>query len=125
MRKYKIAFIGDAKIGKTRLIQTFLNGEQKRDYVPTLGVEVHELKIQLGSQTITTSCWDCAGSAKYEGLAEGYLIGADLVVIVTNTKNDNEKKWESRIQKISKCGMPRYMTVFNTIKSKIFFRNFN
>lgn len=70
----KIVLCGDAKCGKTTNVRRWKGNYKSENYRPTLGVEV--------STKANVTIWDCAGDKKFAGLLDGYLLGADLVIIV-------------------------------------------
>lgn len=78
----KLVVIGDQGVGKTQLINKLLGKSTKNIYVPTLGVECD--KFQHETLNYDYVIWDCAGYGKYQGLKDGYYIGADICLIVTN-----------------------------------------
>jgi len=43
-----------------------------KSYVPTIGVEVHELQFYTNRGPVIFSVWDCAGQQKFGGLRDGY-----------------------------------------------------
>ena len=78
-KRYKIVVIGDAMSGKTKWTNAMLGHYKERPYIPTLGVDVHQIVVADGS--IVFDIWDTAGQERFAGLADGYYIGAHTAVV--------------------------------------------
>jgi GTPase SAR1 family protein len=115
MRSYKVLFVGNAKTGKTSVInvlrgiesveslsadnatpsfeneqnelQSWLN-ESREDgsYFPTLGVEVHPITLHKENPSTVFKIWDCAGDERFGGLREGYYKDAQIAFIFEGNK---------------------------------------
>jgi len=83
----KVLFIGKAKSGKTRTIQSLLSTKKSRVYEPTNGVHVYTYNTPSGKEL---SIWDTAGDDRYIGLGEAYYINADICINFSNSKELNE-----------------------------------
>jgi GTP-binding nuclear protein Ran len=94
MSSYKIVFLGEAASGKSVAIRRILTNTYEHRYVATMGVDVHQLDLQLHStQTNKTSkvsinIWDTGGTEKFGGLREGYYIQANAAVIFHRANDD-------------------------------------
>ena len=88
MQTYKIALLGDAKVGKTSYVHKLLqNGRFSEEYKPTLGVEVHPILLDENTRV---NIWDTAGENKYNGLRHGYLIQAQgAIIMFSNQLREN------------------------------------
>jgi len=84
---YKVAFLGDSNSGKTSLCRALSNRGFDQRYIRTVGMELHHVgNVQL---------WDVTGDYRFDGLKEGYVIGAEKVFIVLDCtkQNPNFSKW--------------------------------
>lgn len=81
---YKCMVVGDAVCGKTTFVGRLVSGEYRRDYHPTLGVEVTPLSFQTSvAIPIKFSVWDMAGCEEYVGDNQNRLIyHADCAILV-------------------------------------------
>jgi len=82
MSTKKIVFLGPSISGKTITSRRWRNYDDTR-YTPTMGVEVHPVIYNRTRYNI----WDCAGRAVFQGLTEGYCIGADGAIIFSDGSN--------------------------------------
>ena len=94
-KTFKVVLVGEAQSGKTTFLRRHLTGEYTKNYVPTLGVEVHPLTFNTNRGFITFNCWGCAGDEKFKGLGEGYYIGADAALVFFDSNNPNKTTWRN------------------------------
>jgi len=47
---YKVALLGPSEIGKTKWVYSLLQGNTLNKYIPTIGVEVHPITIDVGDE---------------------------------------------------------------------------
>ena len=98
----KILLVGDGEAGKSYYMETLLTGtNQNKKYIPTLGVEVHPLKIPTEEGNIDVVVWDIAGEEKFGGLRDGYYIGADAVIYFKkDIHTPVSKNWKIDIERM-------------------------
>jgi len=82
MSTKKIVLLGPCMCGKTTTLRRWRNNSDTK-YIPTMGVEVRPI-IHNGAKY---NIWDCAGRGVFEGLREGYCIGAHGAIIFSNGDN--------------------------------------
>ena len=92
----KMIVLGDASVGKTAIIQRFVNGAfQVLPYKPTVGADFYSQKLEYTSKDsgetmyITLQIWDTAGQERYKSLASSFYRGADICVIVDDCTRPN------------------------------------
>lgn len=86
----KVIILGDASVGKTALIQRFVNGVyQALPYKPTVGADFYSQKIEVldkrsnnARSLVTLQIWDTAGQERYRSLASSFYRGADVCLLV-------------------------------------------
>jgi small GTP-binding protein len=86
VQQYKLILVGDAKAGKTTLVDRCKN-KPVREYKPTLGVEVHPLLVNEGT---LLKIWDTAGNPRFEGLRDAYYVQADGAIIMVDMTQSEE-----------------------------------
>jgi GTPase SAR1 family protein len=70
----KVLLVGEFRSGKTQVFNKLLGLEKVKKYVPTKGANV-------GLYKNSTEIWDIAGHPDYQGLRDGYFIGADICFV--------------------------------------------
>lgn len=96
-RSFKIVISGDAGVGKTTFVKRHKTGEFTKNYIATLGVEVHPFTFYTNKGEMRLNIWDTAGQERFGGLRTGYYINADGAIIMFDTTRqttfDNVSTW--------------------------------
>jgi GTP-binding nuclear protein Ran len=77
---YNIAILGDAAVGKTSFIRRLKENPIPKNYVPTIGVEVHPVGLETNRGHRVMHVWDFAGKKEFQTNAS--LPKFDLVLIL-------------------------------------------
>jgi len=105
-REFKLVLVGDGGVGKSTFVKRHLTGEFEKRYVPTLGVEVHNLRFITNYGPIVFNVWDTAGQEKFGGLRDGYYIHSQCAVamfdVTSRVTYASVPKWYHDIQRT--CG---------------------
>lgn len=106
---FKLVLLGEAAVGKTSLINRYVEGAFSEDYKPTLGANIIRKDVNLDDSNakIRLIVWDLAGQEKYNVIRSMYFqgcVGALLVYDVTrhNTFSEIKNKWLADFQKYVK-----------------------
>ncbi|MFX1389037.1 MAG: Rab family GTPase [Promethearchaeota archaeon] len=104
---YKIVILGDAAVGKTSLINQFVEGSFQEDYKPTLGANIVRKDVNLNGIKVRLIMWDLAGQEKYRVVRSMYFQGCQgalLVYDVTrySTFDNVNSKWLKDFKKYVK-----------------------
>ncbi len=106
---FKITILGDAAVGKTSLINQFVEGAFQEDYKPTLGANIVRKDVNLEdvNAQVRLIMWDLAGQEKYNVIRSMYFqgcVGALVVYDVTRfqTFENVESKWLKDFKKYVK-----------------------
>lgn len=96
--------VGPGGVGKTMLARKILEPgfvPRYNDPQPTLGVEVHPIRLQDGTRV---NVWDTAGPEEHGGLRDGYYIAADGFVIVLGPERtrDDFEYWFADVRRFGK-----------------------
>ncbi len=106
---FKITLLGDAAVGKTSLINQFVENTFQEDYKPTLGANIIRKDVILEelNAKVRLIVWDLAGQEKYNVVRSLYYqgcVGALLVYDVTRivTFESIVSKWLNDFKKYVK-----------------------
>ena len=89
---FKLILVGDGGTGKTTFVKRHLTGEFEKQYIPTVGVDVHPLKFTTNRGRICFNCWDTAGQEKFGSLRDGYYIEGNCAIIMFDVTSKNTYK---------------------------------
>ena len=97
---FKITILGESAVGKTSLINQFVEGSFQEDYKPTLGANIvrKDISIEKVNAKVRLIMWDLAGQEKYNVIRSMYFqgcVGSLFVYDITrhNTFDNIETKW--------------------------------
>jgi small GTP-binding protein len=79
---FKIALLGDSRVGKTSLINCQSGMPDIASTIPTIGANFSEFPFNVESKSVLLQVWDTAGQEMYRSLVPVYLRGAAGVIIV-------------------------------------------
>jgi small GTP-binding protein len=79
---YKVVILGDAAVGKTSLINRFVEGSFSEDYRATLGANIVRKDVNLNSTKVRLIMWDLAGQEKYQVVRSMYFQGCQGALLV-------------------------------------------
>lgn len=106
---FKIVVLGDAAVGKTSLINMYIEQSFSEDYKPTLGANIirKDVHVEEINASVRLIMWDLAGQEKYNVIRSMYFqgcVGALLVYDVTrhNTFETIDSKWLKDFKKYVK-----------------------
>lgn len=120
----KLALLGDSAVGKTSLLNQYIQHRFKEDYQPTLGVNlvVKKIKIEELNLSARLVLWDIAGQSKYDLSRAMFFQGCMGALFVYDTTREVtfkniETKWLRDLQKYSEK-KPAYVLIGNKIDLK-------
>jgi Ras-related protein Rab-7A len=95
----KVIILGDSGVGKTSLMQQFVNNKFSHQYKATIGADFLTKEITIdNNKQVTLQIWDTAGQERFQSLGVAFYRGADCCVLcydVTNEKSlNNLSSWK-------------------------------
>ena len=91
--KIKIAFLGESSVGKTSIIERYMQGCFQQHSVTTTGSFKSKVLLANDGRTrIELNIWDTAGQEIYRSLTPLYYRDADAVVVVYDVTSDKSYK---------------------------------
>jgi small GTP-binding protein len=116
----KIAIIGDDFVGKSTLINMYVNGEFNDEYKPTIGISIVEKELQLMKNVnLIFKLFDFGGLKTFAKVRRHFYRGSDAIIVIFDySRPDSLEKlneWiEESIQFIDDHSVP-YLIVGNKI----------
>ena len=87
--KYKLIFLGDQSVGKSCIMNRFMNDTFTEDYQATIGLDFQSKNIQIDNQDIHLLLYDTAGQEKFRSLIPMYTRDANIVLLVYDISCEN------------------------------------
>ena len=82
----KVCIVGDFAVGKTSVVERFVNNQFSDKYLTTVGVKIDTKEIDLPAHNVRMKLiiWDVAGSDRFSHVEFSYLRGAAAYVFVAD-----------------------------------------
>ena len=79
---FKIILIGCSSVGKSSILQRYIQKVFNSSYSCTIGVDFFMKSIDVGDKSIKLQLWDTAGTEKFRSITTGYYRGANAAFVV-------------------------------------------
>jgi len=104
--RFKTVLFGNEGVGKTALVERFVNNVFKEEYITTLGYQIYQKTIEYKNFEIGLVIFDIGGQKQYDMLREQYAAGANnafLVYDVTDaTSFERIIEWKKDLDEYSR-----------------------
>ena len=80
--KYKLIFLGDQSVGKSCILNRFMNDTFIEEYQATIGLDFQSKNVQIDNQDIHLLLYDTAGQEKFRALIPMYTRDANIILLV-------------------------------------------
>lgn len=90
----KVCVVGDFAVGKTSVVERFVNNQFSEKYLTTVGVKVDTKEVEHEDLGVAHKLiiWDVAGSDRFDHAAFAYLRGASgIVYVVDGTRSETAR----------------------------------
>ncbi len=84
MIKMKVCMLGAFAVGKTSLVQQYVNSIFNEKYQTTLGVKIDKKTVNIDNRSIELILWDLAGEDEFMEVRSSYLRGSAAVILVAD-----------------------------------------
>ncbi|ELR23891.1 rasrelated protein Rab-7, putative [Acanthamoeba castellanii str. Neff] len=78
----KIIILGDSGVGKTSLMNQYVNKKFSNQYKATIGADFLTKEVMVDDKLVTLQIWDTAGQERFQSLGVAFYRGADACVLV-------------------------------------------
>ena len=99
---YKVVILGDSSVGKSSIINRYINKVFNDYNEPTIGAAFFTVII---NKNIQLEIWDTAGQERYKSLAPMYYRGSHAAFVVYDITNknsfNNALKWIDELKMIT------------------------
>ena len=86
--RYNIILVGDCSVGKTSIINRFIENRFNRNLKSTINIEFRIKSIKLDSNTVVDlKIWDTCGEEKFHSITKNFYHEADGIFVVFDLGN--------------------------------------
>jgi len=79
---FKVILLGDSGVGKTSLMERYVNKKFDAQYKATIGADFMTKEIEVNNTVVTLQIWDTAGQERFQSLGNAFYRGADCCILV-------------------------------------------
>ena len=105
----KVVLIGDSGVGKSNLVNRFINGTYNEQITNTIGVDFLLKDMIVKDQSLKVQFWDTAGQEKYRAIANAYYKNAQGAIVVYDItcreSFENVSKWLQELNEFGEKGI--------------------
>mmetsp|Transcript_40428 Transcript_40428/g.39996 ORF Transcript_40428/g.39996 Transcript_40428/m.39996 type:complete len:207 (-) Transcript_40428:45-665(-) len=83
----KVIILGDSGVGKTSLMNQYVNKKFSNQYKATIGADFLTKEVYVEERNVTMQIWDTAGQERFQSLGVAFYRGADCCVLVFDVNN--------------------------------------
>ena len=118
MISIKVILIGDSRVGKTCVIEQYINKQFSEEHITTVtaGDKFYK-EVKVGGKTIKLEIWDTAGQEKFRSVNKIFMNKAKIALLVYDMTNQNSfnnlKNWYKELKDINNS-----VEVFGVIANK-------
>ena len=109
----KLLLIGNAYVGKTLIVQKFIDNTFSKSTVSTIGVDLQSKVIDINGKKVKYLIWDTAGEDRMKTMTYSYYRGCHVILVVydvTERKSfQNVTTWVECINKFAKSNVLRIL----------------
>lgn len=95
----KVIILGDGGVGKSCLMNRYVNNKFDNHAFHTIGVEFLNKEIEINNETYTLQIWDTAGQERFRSLRTPFYRGSDICMLTfaldDKTSFNNLKVWRN------------------------------
>jgi len=88
----KLIILGESGVGKTAILNKYVNGKFIEDHKATIGADFLTKELTLDDKIVTLQIWDTAGQERFQSLGNAFYRGSDACVLVYDVTNDHTFK---------------------------------
>ena len=78
---YNFLILGDKMVGKTSILERYVNNTFNPNYITTIGMDKRIKRIEVNNYDITIFITDTAGQERYRSLSKSFYKQADAILI--------------------------------------------
>lgn len=120
MIKKKICMLGSFAVGKTSLVQRFVNSIFSEKYHTTIGVKINQKRVRMGENEVNLMLWDIHGEDEFQKVKPAYIMGSSGYFIVMDGTRKNSINIGMELQKLTEktIGKMPFIILINKVDLK-------
>jgi Ras-related protein Rab-1A len=100
---FRVLFVGDDSVGKTSLLQRYVENTFSDMYMPTIGIDFKISTVKLNKKVVKLQLYDTGGGDRFRNIVSSYYLNADAIVIIYDISDIDSfrhvERWLSDVHK--------------------------
>lgn len=100
---FKTILIGNSDVGKTSIINRYVDETYTKNYISTIGVDFKIKTIVRHGKTVKLQIWDTAGQERFRTITSSYYRGAHCIIVVFDVTEEESfsdvASWIAEVEK--------------------------
>ena len=109
----KLLLIGNTFVGKTLIVQKFIDNTFSKSTVSTIGVDLQSKILDINGKKVKYLIWDTAGEDRMKSMTYAYYRGCHVILIVYDVSIrksfENVTTWVECVDKFAKSNVLRIL----------------
>ncbi|OAG29575.1 hypothetical protein NEDG_00708 [Nematocida displodere] len=109
----KLLIIGKSGVGKTSILQRFIDKTFQTGFTSTIGVDFRSKKIEVDKQEVELQIWDTAGQERFGSITKSYYRGSDGIFLTFDLSSEDSfsdtERWVAAIQSRVEKSVPLFL----------------
>jgi len=101
----KLVMVGDSGVGKSCLLDKFLDDSSTNNFISTIGVDIRSRETVINNKKVKIQVWDTGGQQRFRPVLASCYRGALGVIIVFDVTNKisfkNIKQWMVEVEEFA------------------------
>jgi small GTP-binding protein len=121
----KVCVLGDVKVGKTSIVNRYVNNAFTEDYTPSMGTKVSKHNVDIKDPTgqtqgmlVNLMIWDLLGSRDHAMLHKTFYAGAEGGIVVCDITREDTREhisfWVDQLRTVVPKGTPIFIALNKT-----------
>jgi len=98
----KLLIIGEGGVGKTSILQRFIENTFEKGLTSTIGIDFRSKRIEIDKEEVELQIWDTAGQERFFAITKSYYRGSDGIFLTFDISSEssfkNIEKWIGAVQ---------------------------
>lgn len=108
--RFKLLIIGESGVGKTSILQRFIDNQFHGAFTSTIGIDFRAKTVSVQGRDVELQIWDTAGQERFFSITKSYYRGADGIFLVFDLADISSfkhiEKWMSVVRTKTEGDVP-------------------
>ncbi|EIJ89459.1 Ras-related protein Rab-10 [Nematocida parisii] len=109
----KLLIIGESNVGKTSILQRFIEDKFEKTFSTTIGIDFRSKNININGKEIELQIWDTAGQERFFSITRSYYRGSDGIFLTFDLTSEGSfaslSKWINEIKEKVNENVPVFL----------------